>query len=451
MPRSRSQPADLAQRPAADEPLSTWLRWLEALHPVEIDLGLERVGRVADRAGLRPVEQPVIIVGGTNGKGSTVQMLSAIYRAAGYRTGAYTSPHITDFNERMHIDGDMASDTDIVAALAVIEEHRKSDTLTYFEYTTLAAMHLFLHRGCDVMILEVGLGGRLDAANIWDADCAIVTSIAVDHQAWLGDSREAIGREKAAIGRSGRPLIVGDAEPPRSVMELAAEQGMDLLRIDAANLPLTSLAGEHQRRNAACALAAIEALQGRLPVAAGIADAALGNVALAGRFERHDIQGIPVVLDVAHNPAAAASLCKTLQHRYSGARVHLLLAMLADKDIDGVVAALAPVVSHWYCAALDVPRAAPVGQLAAAVRQHVIPDAQVEQNHDCVPGQHAEPQPNTARLQTCTSVADGWQSALADCLRSRQQPADVPVLILVAGSFYTLSALHEYWQAAEPE
>jgi len=417
--------------PSSSDTLANWLAWLEALHPVEIDLGLERVARVADRAGLRPITQPLIIVGGTNGKGSTVQMLSVIYSEAGYRAGVYTSPHIIDFNERIRINEEMASDAAIVKALADIEEHRQDDTLTYFEYTTLAAMRLFLDRQCDVIILEVGLGGRLDAANIWDADCAIVTSIAVDHEAWLGSDREVIGREKAAIGRSGRPLIIGDANPPASVSALAVERGMQLQLIEPVDSSVTSLAGEHQRRNTACALAAADALRSRLPLVDGLVSTALRKASLAGRFEHREVDGVNVILDVAHNPAAAIVLRKTMQHEYPDASVHLVLAMLADKDIDGVLQALNPVVDHWYCAQLDVPRAAPVKQLADEVQQ-------ISQQGDTT-------------VQRYDSVVDAWQAALRACVQVNQQELAKQAMILVAGSFYTIGALQTHWRTMQPD
>ena len=242
-----------AEVPDTLAPLSTWLTWLETIHPVAIDMGLDRVSLVADRLGLRPVSKPLILVGGTNGKGSTVAMLSAIYTAAGYRVGTYTSPHISDFRERIRINGEMAAADDIVEALAYVEARRAPQTLTYFEYTTLAAMRVFLQKQCDVYVMEVGLGGRLDATNLWDADCSVVTSIALDHEEYLGSDISVIATEKAAIGRPDRVLVVGQSEPPESLFSYTLDQAIRVVYVGGLSpdsLPVTSLKGAHQRRNA---------------------------------------------------------------------------------------------------------------------------------------------------------------------------------------------------------
>lgn len=417
--------------PSCSASLATWLTWLEHLHPAEIDLGLERVREVAERAGLVSIAIPIVLVGGTNGKGSVVEFIAQIYEQAGYRVGAYTSPHICVFNERVRFNGDRVSDTDMVGALAAIETVRNNQTLTYFEFTTLAAMRLFVDRGCEVIILEVGLGGRLDATNLWDAQCAIITSVAVDHELYLGRDRESIGAEKAAIGRRGKPLIVGDPEPPATVLALAKQQGMQLLMITDADLPdVVSLYGSHQRRNAACALMAINCLQTMLPVAAEQRRLGLARVRLAGRFERCDRQGVTSILDVAHNPAAAVALCQTLQSQYPDAQVHCVFAVLADKDIGALVRALMPVVKCWYCADLTIPRAAKSRQLAQHVIRYV-PDS-------------------SACVDTFSSVSTAWQAAIDACQKeiqsATQQAGNDTSLVLVAGSFYTISALQAHWR-----
>jgi len=310
--------------PTTNDSLEDWLAWLEHVHPTEIDMGLERVSLVADRLKLRPAPMPVILVGGTNGKGSTVAMLASIFNQAGYRVGAYTSPHINVFNERMCINETMLDDSAIVRALHHVETTRMPETLTYFEYTTLAAMVAFEEAKCDVVIMEVGLGGRLDATNLWDL----------------------------AIGRPGKPLIVGEPNPPENLAKLANAAGMQIINIDEklgtenALLNDLSLRGAHQRRNAACAIEAVAALNAQLPVNQEALMQGLANAQLAGRFEEVIIDGVRVVLDVAHNPAAAATVQEALAESYPGCEVHAVFSALNDKDIVGIVSALAPAVSN---------------------------------------------------------------------------------------------------------
>lgn len=395
--------------------LASWLSWLEHLHPSEIDMGLQRVGRVADRLSVRPASMPIILIGGTNGKGSTVALLSDIYQHAGYRVGAYTSPHIEVFNERMCVNGEMLEDQQIVSALHTIEGARMPESLTYFEYTTLAAMVAFEKLKCDVVLLEVGLGGRLDATNLWDCDCAILTSIALDHQDYLGDTLEAVATEKVAIGRPGKPLIVGEPNPPSNLLAIAQEQNMNVIHIDEDNLPHSALAGVHQQRNAACALAAVAAMQSLLPVKAASVQAGLTSVHVAGRFERVQIENQLVVLDVAHNPAAALSVCNALQAHYPEYRVLAVFSALKDKDIAGIVSALAPAISSWYCAELPVPRAKPLNDLVS----------EVEQCQD-------EP------VHGFDTIKNAWRAAVE---AANSATRDQPVLVLVAGSFYTLAQM----------
>ncbi len=401
--------------PSPSDTLSQWLNWLEQLHPTEIDMGLQRVGQVANRLQLRPATMPVILVGGTNGKGSTVALLTEIYRHAGFKVGAYTSPHIDVFNERMCVDAQMLNDQVIVDALHTVESAREPETLTYFEYTTLAAMAAFTKQDCDVVVMEVGLGGRLDATNLWDADCAILTSIALDHQDYLGDTIEAIAAEKVAIGRSGKPLIVGEQNPPDNLIQIAKGANMDIQFINENALPNSALAGVHQQRNAACALLAVASLQEQLPVSDDHIQQGLASVHVQGRFEQKTIDSQLVVLDVAHNPAAAITVREALLANYAGHDVYAVFSALKDKDIEGIVEALAPAVSRWYCAQLPVPRATPLSDL-------------VETISSLQPG----------AVKGFTTVRNAWHAARADA-QSRNN--DKPVLVLVAGSFYTLSQL----------
>jgi dihydrofolate synthase/folylpolyglutamate synthase len=371
--------------------LDGWLAYIETLHPKPIAMGLARVATVARRMAI-DIACPVVTVGGTNGKGSTCAMLEAIHRHAGYRTGLYTSPHLTRFNERVRIAGDEAADDALTGAFDAVETARSSGgdaatPLTYFEFSTLAALRLFAQARLDVLILEVGLGGRLDAVNIVDADVAVVTPIDIDHVDYLGATREDIGREKAGIFRAGRRAICGDPDPPQSLCEHAASIGAPLWRIGrdytyAANgnqwryagpggarygLPIPALRGSYQLGNAATALAALDALRDRLAVAAAAVRDGLVHVQLAGRFQV--LPGRPVVvLDVAHNPHAARVLADALGSMGFYPRTHAVFGMLADKDIDGVVAALRHRIDDWYVAPLPGPRGASAQHIATALR-----------------------------------------------------------------------------------
>jgi len=401
--------------PSTSDSLDLWLGWLEHLHPTTIDMGLQRVGQVADRLGLRPSNKPLILVGGTNGKGSTVALIAQIYKQAGYCVGAYTSPHIDVFNERMCVDGEMLNDQIIVDALHKVECARSPETLTYFEYTTLASMVAFNRMLCDVVVMEVGLGGRLDATNLWDADCSIITSIALDHQDYLGDTLEAVAAEKVEIGRAGKTLVIGEQNPPPNLIPTAKRGKMNVHLIDAENLPYSALPGIHQQRNAACALAAVNDLQARLPVEPDAIKSGLASVRMPGRFEQISIASCRVVLDVAHNPAAAQSVHDALLMHYSNHHVLAVFSALKDKDIAGIVAALAPAVSRWFCAELQVSRATPLSTL-------------VEQVSQCT----------QKTAQGFESVPLAWRAAV----RAAQAVTDgKPTVILVAGSFYTLSEL----------
>lgn len=406
---------DKSAPPGVAEPLQNWLTWLESVHPVSIDMGLERVALVADRLQLRPISTPLILVAGTNGKGSTVAMLSSIYSEAGYRVGAYTSPHIIHFCERICVNGKPVSEDEVVQALAFVEQGRSPQTLTYFEYTTLAAMHVFSMRQCDVILLEVGLGGRMDATNIWDANCAIVTSIALDHQEYLGSDINVIATEKAAIGRRGKPLILGERTPPASLLAFAEDEGFVVRHVGALpdeNLPETALPGSHQRRNAACAMSAVESLSSLLPVSRETIDIALKQSFLSARFEQTIVDDVSVVMDVAHNPASAAALRDAWLSQYPATSCDMIFAVMGDKDIAGIVRELCPIVSHWHFIELPVARAASLAQLTEAL--------------EC--------------CQVATSVKVYEDAALAWASASQMALAqNRPVLI--AGSFHTIAAM----------
>ena len=374
--------------------LPAWLAYLETLHPKAIAMGLDRVQAVHARMGIA-LACPVITVAGTNGKGSTCALLEAMLRAAGYRVGVYTSPHLIRYNERVRIDAREATDAELVAALDAVEDARTAPAatggaptpLTYFESGTLAALWLFARAGLDVAILEVGLGGRLDAVNIVDADAAVVTTVDLDHMDYLGPTREAIGREKAGIFRAGRAAVCGDPDPPRSLVDHAAAIGAPLALMGRDfgyereatqwqyrgpggrrfGLPHPALRGAHQLGNAATALAALDLVRDRLPVSGGAVREGLVTVSLPGRFQV--LPGRPtVVLDVAHNPHAAGVLAAALATMGYHRQTTAVFGMLADKDIAGVVAVLRGAVDRWHVATLPGPRGASGEALAAVLR-----------------------------------------------------------------------------------
>lgn len=352
-----------------------------------MELGLDRVSIVADRLYLSTPTFCTISVAGTNGKGSTVAMLEAILHAAGYKVGAYTSPHMHRYNERVRIANNPVNDAQLCAAFEHIEHTRVDTRLTYFEFGTLAALQLFRQEQIDVAILEVGLGGRLDAVNVLDAEAAVVTSVGTDHQHWLGGSREQIGREKAGIFRRGCPAICADPTPPASVREVAQEVGARFLQIGRdfefergvtswrwragaqvrTGLPYPALRGEHQLFNAAAALMALDTLSARVPVNQADVRSGLLAAIIPGRFQT--LAGLPVrVLDVAHNIEAAVQLCATLKAQPVMGKTAAVLGMLEDKPIDRVVAAMAPIVDDWYLATLSVERGASAAKLGEALQ-----------------------------------------------------------------------------------
>ncbi len=369
--------------PASTAPLADWLAYIEGIHPVGIELGLERVRAVAERLQLLQngkLNCPVITVAGTNGKGSTCATLEGIYAAAGYKTGLYTSPHLVHFEERCRIHGQSVAAADLAAAFARVEAARLAApaiSLSYFEYTTLACLLLIQAAQVDVAILEVGLGGRLDAVNIVDSDCAIVTSIDIDHIEFLGSDREGIGREKAGIFRAGCPAIIGDPMPPASTVEIAQELGCDVWRFGQdfnfsgdqqqwawagrnkrlAGLAYPALRGANQLLNAAGALAAVYALRPTLPVDAQAVRRGLASAELPGRFQIIAGQP-PVILDVAHNPHSAAALAANLDAQGYYPCTHAVFGVMADKELAPMLAKLNPIIDRWYFCDLPTPRAA---------------------------------------------------------------------------------------------
>ncbi|HEX6297708.1 MAG TPA: bifunctional tetrahydrofolate synthase/dihydrofolate synthase [Burkholderiales bacterium] len=352
--------------------LRDWLAFIERQHPASIALGLERVVDVFSSLDIK-IGFPVITVSGTNGKGSTCAMLESMLRAAGYRTALYTSPHLVRYNERVRIGGVEVSDEELSQSFATVEASRKGTPLTYFEFGTLAVLWLFSHRNIEAAVLEVGLGGRLDAVNVVDADCAVLTSVAIDHVDYLGADREAIGREKAGIFRRGRPAIVADPHPPQSVLQ--AQARLLLINRDfgyaeqekqwsywgpggrRGGLDYPALRGRVQLRNAAAALCALETLRDRLPLAMQEARLGLAGVSLPGRFQV--LPGRPqVILDVAHNVEAAGTLADNLAASAFAPETIAVCGMLRDKDIAGVLREMAPRITRWHLASLPGQRGA---------------------------------------------------------------------------------------------
>lgn len=372
MPRTEARPAPAWR-------LADWLDYQERVHPRAIELGLDRVRAVAETLGLLPPHAATLTIAGTNGKGSSATLAAGIYRAAGYRVGRYTSPHLLAYNERIAIDGTDAGDDALCAAFAAIEAARGEIPLTYFEFGTLAALWLFRDARCEVQVLEVGLGGRLDAVNIVDADCALVTNIGLDHTDWLGDNRDSIGYEKAGILRGDRPAICAEAAPPARLLAHAAAIGAPVQILDRefrsiresqgwswqsanetlSDLPAPALAGAAQYTNAAGTIAAVMALRERLPVDIAAIRTALSGLRLRGRYEKIG----PVILDVAHNLESAAVLAENLEAD-AGAKPWLVLGMLGDKPIESVCRVLAPHVAGVFFAALPPPRGLSDDELA---------------------------------------------------------------------------------------
>ena len=413
--------------------LNDWLAHCERLHPTTIELGLDRVRTVAQRMGLR-FTCPVITVAGTNGKGSTCAMLEAILLQSGYRTGVYTSPHLVHFEERCRLGGEIAGAADFVPHFAQVESARGDISLTYFEFTTLAILSLMAQSGLDVAILEVGLGGRLDAVNIVDPACAVITSIDLDHMEFLGPDRESIGFEKAGIMRAGKPVVVSDPMPPQSVLDHAKAIGADLWRFGEdfnfsgdkqqwgwagrgrrySGLGYPGLRGANQLVNASGVLAALTALRDQLPVTAQAVRTGLSMVELPGRFQI--VPGQPtLVLDVAHNPHAVAALAANLDAMGFYPTTHAVFGAMADKDLLPMLARIGPLVDRWYFTDMPTPR--------ASTAEHLQTQWQAQ---------------NTRKDASATVHADPRQ-ALAAAIAAAD-PAD---RIVVFGSFYTVGGVLE--------
>ena len=362
--------------------LAEWLAHLESIHPKSIELGLMRVDEVRRRLDLAP-DFPILVVGGTNGKGSVCAMTESILHSAGYRVGCYTSPHLLCYNERVRIGKQQVGDEVLCASFEAIEKARGDISLTYFEFGTLAAMQLFAAHNVDVAILEVGLGGRLDAVNVFDADCAVVTSVDIDHTDYLGETREQIAYEKAGIFRAGRIAIFADGDMPCAIADHADKIGAHLWRIgrdygfaahqgqwdyrgsasERLALPYPALRGAFQLNNASAVLAALDALKDRLPVGMDAIRRGLNEVQLPGRFQF--LPGRPqMILDVAHNPHAARSLAQNLAALPPAPHTFAVFAMLKDKDASGVVNALDPCIDTWLVAGIDAPRGATAQEMA---------------------------------------------------------------------------------------
>jgi len=418
--------------------LDAWLTHCERLHPKNIEMGLDRVREVARRMDLR-FDVPVITVAGTNGKGSTCAMLEAILLQAGYRPGVYTSPHLVHFQERCRVHGEIVTPETLLPHFEAVELARvRGDevSLSYFEFTTLAILRCLSMAGLDVAILEVGLGGRLDAVNLIDADCAVITSIDLDHMEYLGHDRETIGLEKAGIMRTGRPVVVSDPLPPQSVLDRALEIGADLWRFGTdfnfsgdklqwgwagrgrrySGLAYPALRGANQLVNASGVLAALTALRERLPITAQAVRNGLAMVELPGRFQI--VPGQPaLVLDVAHNPHSVAALSANLDAMGFYPCTHAVLGAMADKDLGPMLARIAPLVDRWYFTDLPTPRAESAAGLQA--KWHAL---------QMVAG---------GRREVSTATFPDPQQALAAAVAAAD-PAD---RIVVFGSFFTVGGV----------
>lgn len=391
-----SEPSSTPQAPAHGASLTEWLSYCERIHPTTIDMGLERVRQVAQRLGLGPrLPCPVVTVAGTNGKGSTCALLESVLTAAGYRTGVYTSPHLVRFEERCRLSGASIESAELIAAFACVESARcRNDvknqsavSLTYFEFTTLAIVLALSRADLDVIVLEVGLGGRLDAVNLFDSDCAVITSVDIDHTEYLGPDRESIGREKAGIMRAGCPVVVSDPVPPQSVLDHARELDADVWLLGRdfsfsgdkqqwgwasvperggrrySGLAYPALRGANQLLNASGVLAVLETLRQRLPVTAQAIRTGFSLVDWPGRFQI--VPGQPaLVLDVAHNPHSVAALALNLDAMGYYPATHAVFGAMADKDLPAMWARIAPLVDHWYFTDLPLSRAASAEDLA---------------------------------------------------------------------------------------
>ena len=426
-----------APPPAAQfNTLGQWLAWQKTLHPRDVDLGLERVATMLRRLGLAQPRYCIVTVAGTNGKGSTVAFLEAMLNSAGYHVGAYTSPHLLRYNERVRVGGRMADDQELCEAFARVDAARGDITLSFFEFGTLAALQIFATASIDVAVLEVGLGGRLDAVNVLDADVAVITTISIDHTEWLGNDRESIGFEKAGIFRPHRPAVCADPEPPRRLLERARElvtplfrygrdydfdvhgetwdwRGTDCARtvsLRHADLPLPALLGQHQLANAAAALMALQLLTPRLPITEAALRLGLQQARNPGRFQI--IPGpVEWILDITHNPQCARALAQCLRDYPGKGRTMAVFGMLRDKDTQGVARALRLVVDRWYAVPTAGARGLSVEPLVNRLRQAGVVES---------------------AILACETIDQACQAAAKDAITGDR--------VVVCGSSYTVSA-----------
>ncbi len=425
------------ESPLRFDKLPDWLAWQEDLHFTAIELGLDRCGKVAARMGLLKPDAKVISISGTNGKGSSAAMLDAILRRSGYKVGTYTSPHLVDYNERICVNGNQATDEQLCHSFNRIDQAREEISLTYFEFGTLAALDIFRHSDLDVIILEVGLGGRLDAVNILDADVALVVTIGLDHEKWLGYTRESIGREKAGIFRKNRPAVCSDLSAPVTIANCARETGAALYQAGLdftctinentwtwrhadkvyEDLPKPSVNNNKQVQNAAGVLMVLTALADELPVSMATIKACLRDFRLPGRFQIMPGE-IPCILDVAHNPQAVSALVENVKKIPRLGETHLVTGMLKDKNHAVVFEQLSEIADHWYVADLHVDRAASIKELIGALSGVL---------------SKYEEAGNIRQFQT-----------VRDALISAESAACVGDRIIVTGSFIAVGAAIDY-------
>ena len=383
--------------------LDEWLSWQEQLMEETILLGLDRVQLVYQRLFPDGVTFLAITVGGTNGKGSTIAFIDSIYRDSKYRVGCSTSPHLIKYNERFAINGEIVNDSVIIKAFEAIEEKREGVSLTYFEFSTLAALIIFSEAAVDIAILEVGLGGRLDSVNVVDSDVSVITDIAIDHTDYLGDTRESIGTEKAGIMRTAKPCICGDQHPPNSVLAYAKKIDTPLTLVKEQYKGEIGLEGVHQKLNAAVAIKVIEAISDQFPVSKEMIKCGIKQAQIVARFEKVNVGSKTVILDVAHNPAAVQTLVNTLSD--SPMETVAIFSALADKNIDDMISLAAAHIKHWFLVPLSAERSIQIETL--------------EDKFD-----------DSQETTVCVSMASAIEQALA--LKEIQR-------IVIFGSFYTVA------------
>ena len=383
--------------------LDEWLSWQEQLMEETILLGLDRVQLVYQRLFPDGVPFLAITVGGTNGKGSTIAFIDSIYRESKYRVGCFTSPHLIKYNERFAINGEIVNDSVIIKAFEAIEEKREGVSLTYFEFSTLAALIIFSEAAVDIAILEVGLGGRLDSVNVVDSDVSVITDIAIDHTDYLGDTRESIGTEKAGIMRTAKPCICGDQHPPNSVLAYAKKIDTPLTLVKEQYKGEIGLEGVHQKLNAAVAIKVIEAISDQFPVSKEMIKCGIKQAQIVARFEKVNVGSKTVILDVAHNPAAVQTLVNTLSD--SPMETVAIFSALADKNIDDMISLAAAHIKHWFLVPLSAERSIQIETL--------------EDKFD-----------DSQETTVCVSMASAIEQALA--LKEIQR-------IVIFGSFYTVA------------